>query len=144
MFFLYIFPVIDGSKYQKKRGVKSTSIGYVSPPNIGALTPPMHGQYNFSCFITRNCNITRPLPTPFRNSTNKNLIYYALCVPPNSMTCICLWFFIMPIFRIHVNFWFILHRLARVASKLVQKPGRDKQSKKYLQFAVFTPLLPPT
>ena len=41
------------------------------------------------------------------------------------------------------NFWFILHRLEKVASKLVQKLGRDKRSKKYLQFDVFPPLLPP-
>ena len=76
-----------------------------------------------------NCNITTPLLSPFRNSTNKNFIYYAFCALPNSVTCIRLRFFIMLIFRIHVNFWFILHRLAKIASKLVQKLGRDKRSK---------------
>ena len=46
-------------------------------------------------------------------------------------------------FRVHVNFWLILYRFAKVASKLVQNRGRVKRLKKYLQFAVFTPLLPP-
>ena len=59
------------------------------------------------------------------------------------MTCIRLRFFIMLIFRIHVIFWFILHRSAKAASKLVQKLGRDKRSTKYVQFAVFIPLLLP-
>ena len=38
---------------------------------------------------------------------------------------------------------FILYRSARVALKLVQKLGRDKQSKMYLKIAVFLPLIPP-
>ena len=38
-----------------------------------------------------------------------------------------------------MNSWFILYRSAKVALRLVQKPGRDKQSKMYLQFARFYP-----
>ena len=49
----------------------------------------------------------------------------------------------MQIFRIHVNSWFILYQSAKVALTLVQKLGRDKQSKMYLKFAVLLPLLPP-
>ena len=33
--------------------------------------------------------------------------------------------------------------IGKNASNLVQKRGRDKRSKKYLQFAIFTLLLPP-
>ena len=61
---------------------------------------------------------------------------------PNSMTYTRLLFFKMQVFRGHVNSWFILYRSAKVALKLVPKLGRDKQSKIYLQFAVFLPLLP--
>ena len=43
---------------------------------------------------------------------------------------------------IHMNSWFILYRSANVALKLVQKLGRDKQSKMYLKFAVFPPTTP--
>ena len=52
-------------------------------------------------------------------------------------------FFKMQIFRIHVNSWLILYRSEKIALRLVQKLGRDKQSKMYLKFAVFLPLLPP-
>ena len=52
-------------------------------------------------------------------------------------------FFKMQIFRIHVNSWFILYRSAKVALRLIQKLCRDKQSKMYLKFTVFVPLLPP-
>ena len=52
-------------------------------------------------------------------------------------------FFKMHIFRILVNSWFILYRSAKVALRLVQKLGRDKQSIMYLKFAVFLLLLPP-
>ena len=38
-----------------------------------------------------------------------------------------------------MNSWFILYRSAKVAFKLVQKLGRDKQSKMYMEFAVFSP-----
>ena len=48
----------------------------------------------------------------------------------------------MQIFKSHVNSWLILYRPAKVALKLVQKLGRDKQSKMYLKFEVFLPLLP--
>ena len=40
-----------------------------------------------------------------------------------------------------MNYWFILYRSAKVALKLVRKPGRDKQSKMYLKIAVFLPLI---
>ena len=48
----------------------------------------------------------------------------------------------MQIFRIHVNSWFIINRSAKVALRLVQKLDRDKQSKMYLKFAVFSPCYP--
>ena len=41
-----------------------------------------------------------------------------------------------------MNSWFILYQSAKVALGLVQKLGRDMQSKMYLKFAVFLPLLP--
>ena len=49
----------------------------------------------------------------------------------------------MQIFRIHVNSWFILYRSAKIALRLVQKLGRDKQYKMYQKFVIFLPLLPP-
>ena len=70
MFFLYIFSC--NRRIQSNFGVKSISIGYVSPPNIGVLTPPA---------ILSHVIVTLPDQTPFRNSTNKNFIYYAFCVP---------------------------------------------------------------
>ena len=51
--------------------------------------------------------------------------------------------FQMHVVSSHANFWFILYRSAKVALKLVQKLGRDKLSKMYLQFVVFLPLLLP-
>ena len=39
--------------------------------------------------------------------------------------------------------WFILYRSSKFTLKLVQKLGRDKQSKIQLKFAVFLPLIPP-
>ena len=42
-----------------------------------------------------------------------------------------------------MNFWFIFYQSAKVALRLVQKLDRDKQSKMYLKFGVFLPLLPP-
>ena len=58
------------------------------------------------------------------------------------MIDIRLLFFKMQIFRSHVNSWFNLNRLAKVALKLVQKLGRDKHSKMYLKFAVSPPATP--
>ena len=43
-----------------------TTFGYVSPPSIGALTPPKHDQYHFDYSISRNCYITRSSSIPFR------------------------------------------------------------------------------
>ena len=140
MLFWDIFTVIGGSRYPK-RSVKPISIGYVSPPNIGTLTPPMHDQYNFSYFITRNCNITRPFPTPFIQYQQKPYLL-CFCVPPNSMTCICLWFFIMLIFRIHVSFWFILHRSVKVASKLVQNLAVMSGQKSIFKLPFLSPWYP--
>ena len=64
-------------------------------------------------------------------SPTKKPIYVALCVIPNSITCISLLFlfFEMVIFMIHVNIWFILHRSAVIISKLVKKHGRGEQLK---------------
>ena len=126
MFFLCIFPVIGGSMFPK-RSAKSISIGYVSPPNIGALTPPMHDQYNFSYVITRNCNISNHCQPLLETIPTKTLfimlfVYSQIQLPVSAYD-----FFIMLICKIHVNFWFILNRLAKVASKLVQKLGRDKR-----------------
>ena len=44
---------------------------------------------------------------------------------------------------IHMNSWFILYQWAKVALKLVQKLGHDKQSKMLLKFVIFLPLIPP-
>ena len=42
----------------------------------------------------------------------------------------------------HVYFWFILHRSAVVASKLVEKHGHGEELKKHLKCVVSIPLLP--
>ena len=38
--------------FRKEKG-KSVDNCYISPPNFGALTPPMDGKYNFNHFITQ-------------------------------------------------------------------------------------------
>ena len=105
------------------------------------LTPPMHEQESYS--ITRNCLITRQFPTPSRNSTNKYCIYYLFVFPETQWSVFAYYllstYYKMHIFRIHMNFWFSNYRSAKFALKLVQKLDRDKQSKMFLQFSVFTP-----
>ena len=95
---------------------------------------------NISYSITRNCLITRLLPIPSRNSTNKYLIYCLFVFPETQWSVSA--YYKMHIFRIHMNFWFINYRSAKVALKLIQKLGRDKQSKMFLQFSDFTPCCP--
>ena len=115
------------------------TIGYASPPNIGALTPPMHDQYNFSYSITHNCSIIRPLPMGSvleTVSTKTLLIIIFLCLKLNNLYPLVI-FSKCIFFSTHVSFWFLLYRSAKLVLKLVQKLGRDKQSKMYLQFAVF-------
>ena len=112
------------------------------PPNIGALTAPMHGQYNFTYSITRNCNITRPLLTPLKHCQHKP--FYYVFVYFQFQWSISVYDFSKCRFLGAIwIFWFILYRSAKVALKLSQKLGRDKQSKMHLKISVFLPLIPP-
>ena len=136
MLFLCTSLVIGGFRYRKRR--------HCWPPTFSTLAPPMDAKYYCNRFIAFLCHFSRKFRIRLASIAVANSDLFCIFAPPNSMTCIRLWFLNFQKWQTYVNSLSIPYRMPLVASKSVHKRAGNTWSKKYLKFMVFAPLIPPS